>query len=376
MIEGPMEPLAHTLAGACRADTGLKRVTPLAASTLVIAANLADLDGACYLHNADLAFGFRRGLTHGVLAWIVLPVLLTAGMVAFDRVVRRRRNPDASPARPVPLFWLSLAGVVSHPFLDWLNTYGIRLLMPFSDRWFYGDTLFIVDPWLWIILGSALMIAWTVHRRGVLLWTVVGAGTTLLILFNPVVPAWTRIAWLISLAVLVGARLLLPVAARPRAAGGALVIAAIYVATMYGGSRAAERQVRALAAERGWQVDRVAAMPVPLEPTRRVVIAETPTRYLLVPLDWTHGPSPDVEPTVVERGAPHPAIEAALGLPTLRGTRRWLRFPSYEVVPRPNGGYRVIIRDARFSVGAPSGFGVIATVDLDRSLRPVPVPTS
>jgi inner membrane protein len=376
MIKPPMEPLAHTLAGACLAETGLKRVTPLAASTLIIAANVADIDGACYLGNTDLAFGFRRGLTHGVLAWIVLPALLTAAMVVFDRFVRRRFDPDASPARPVPLFWLSLAGVLSHPLLDWLNTYGIRLLMPFSDRWFYGDTLFIVDPWLWIILGSAVMIAWTVNWRGVLLWTVVGTGTTLLLVLNPLVPAGTRIAWLVSLAVLIGVRLLLPAVARPRAAVCALVVAAIYVATMYGGSRAAERQVRALAAERGWQVDRVAAMPVPTEPTRRVVIAETPTRYLLIPLDWTRGPAPDVELTVVERGAPHPAIEAALSLPTLQGTRRWLRFPSYEVVPGPNGGYRVIIRDARFSVGTPKGFGVIATVDLDRSLRPVVIPSS
>jgi len=371
-----MEPLAHTLAGACLAETGLKRVTPLAVSTLIIAANLADVDGACYVNSADLAFGFRRGLTHGVLAWIILPALLTACMVAFDRVVRRRRNPDASPARPVPLFWLSLAGVLSHPLLDWLNTYGVRLLMPFSDRWFYGDTLFVIDPWLWIILGGAVMIAWTVSRRGVLLWTVIGTGTTLLIVVNRLVPEWTRIAWFVSLAVLIGARLLLPAAARPKAAAWALVVAAIYVATMYGGSRAAERQVRALAAARGWQVDRVAAMPVPAEPARRVVIAETPTRYLLVPLDWTRGPVPGVEPAVVERGAPHPAIEAALSLPTLQGTRRWLRFPSYEVVPEPNGGYRVIIRDARFSVGTPAGFGVIATVDLDRTLRPVVIPVS
>ena len=371
-----MEPFAHTLAGACLAETGLKRVTPLAASTLIIAANLADVDGACYLHSADLAFGFRRGLTHGVLAWIVLPVLLTAAMVAFDRFVRRPFDPDASPARPVPLFWLSLAGVLSHPFLDWLNTYGIRLLMPFSDRWFYGDTLFIIDPWLWIILGGAVMIASTVNRRGVLLWTALGTGTTLLVVANPLVPAWARIAWIVSLAVLIGARLLLPAAARPRAAASAMVVAAIYIGVMYGGSRAAERQVRALATERGWRVDRVVAAPVPIHPARRVVIAETPTRYLLVSLDWTRGPSPDVEPTVVERGTPHPAIEAALSLPTLQGTRRWLRFPSYEVLPQPNGGYRVIIRDARFSVGTPTGFGVIATVDLDRSLRPVAIPTS
>ncbi len=56
-----MEPLAHTLTGACLAEAGLKRATPLATATLLIAVNLPDIDGACYLASTDLAFGFRRG---------------------------------------------------------------------------------------------------------------------------------------------------------------------------------------------------------------------------------------------------------------------------------------------------------------------------
>jgi len=371
-----MEPLAHTLAGACLSETGLKRVTPLAASTLIIAAILPDIDGACYLENADLAFGFRRGLTHGVLAWLILPIVVTALVIAFDRLVRRRFNPEARPARPTALLWLSVVGVLSHPFLDWLNSYGIRLLMPFSERWFYGDTLFIVDPWIWLMLGGAVMIARTVNRRGAVLWTAIGAGATLLLVANPLVPASSRVAWLVSLVVLIAARLAVPASIRPKLAMGALALALLYIATMYGGSRIAERQVRTFAAERGWQVGRVAAMPVPTEPTRRVVIAETADQYMLVPVDWTRGPAANVAPVVVERGAPHPAIDVALGLPTLHGTRRWLRFPSYEVVAEPNGGYLVIIRDARFSVGTPKGFGVVATVHLDRMLRPLPGPTS
>ena len=75
-----MEPLAHTLAGACLAESGLKRLTPLATSTLLIAANIPDLDGACYLHSADLAFAFRRGWTHG----------------------RSRSAPASRSARPLP----------------------------------------------------------------------------------------------------------------------------------------------------------------------------------------------------------------------------------------------------------------------------------
>ena len=170
-----MEPLAHTLAGACLAESGLKRLTPLATSTLIIAANIPDVDGACYLHGADLAFAFRRGWTHGVLAIVLLPVAPDGGDAG--RRSRPGRGGTSGARRPGPCALLGLAalGVLSHPFLDWLNNYGVRLLMPFSDRWFYGDTLFIVDPWLWLILGGAVMLAWTTHtprhrHRG-------GAGT-------------------------------------------------------------------------------------------------------------------------------------------------------------------------------------------------------
>jgi inner membrane protein len=41
--------------------------------------------------------------------------------------------------------------------MDWLNSYGVRLLMPFSNRWFYGDALFIVDPVLYVVFGAAVV---------------------------------------------------------------------------------------------------------------------------------------------------------------------------------------------------------------------------
>jgi inner membrane protein len=46
--------------------------------------------------------------------------------------------------------------------MDWMNSYGIRLLEPFSHRWFHGDVLFIVDLWLWLGLGYAM---WLSRRR-------------------------------------------------------------------------------------------------------------------------------------------------------------------------------------------------------------------
>ncbi len=366
-----MEPLAHTLTGACLAEAGLKRVTPLATSTLIIAANLPDVDGTCYLAGADLAFGFRRGWTHGILAWVVLPVVLTAAMLAFDRFIRRRRRPDLAPAREGALLALSVIGVLTHPFLDWLNNYGIRLLMPISDRWFYGDTLFIVDPWLWVILGGAVALAWTRSRLGMALSALTAAAMTTLIWGNPIVPAWARATWTAALAGWVALRWWLPAERIRLAARVALVLATVYIGVGIAGTRTAEARVRDLARERGWNLDRVAAMPQPVDPFRRIVIAVTPQQYWFVPVTLTRRGTGDLAPEFVPRGTFDGVVEAALNAPRIQGTRRWLRFPSYDVHARSDGSFQVTIRDARFAAGNRPGFGVVAVVELDRNLQPM-----
>ena len=50
--------------------------------------------------------------------------------------------------------------------MDFLNSYGVRLLMPFSGRWFYGDALYIVDPWLYLALGMGWWLASRREKRG------------------------------------------------------------------------------------------------------------------------------------------------------------------------------------------------------------------
>jgi inner membrane protein len=46
-----------------------------------------------------------------------------------------------------------------------MNVYGVRWLMPFDGTWFYGDSLFIVDPWLWLLLGAAWLLGRRLRRR-------------------------------------------------------------------------------------------------------------------------------------------------------------------------------------------------------------------
>ncbi|TAD85247.1 MAG: metal-dependent hydrolase, partial [Sphingomonadales bacterium] len=83
---------------------------------------------------------------------------------AFDRwQTKRGTRPEGRlPVRFGWLYAMAFIGCLSHPFFDWLNVYGIRLLEPFSSQWFYGDTLFIIDVWLWALLIGTV---WWSRRR-------------------------------------------------------------------------------------------------------------------------------------------------------------------------------------------------------------------
>ncbi|MCX7864173.1 MAG: metal-dependent hydrolase [Novosphingobium sp.] len=162
-----MDNLTHSLVGALIGQAGLKRRTGLAMPALVIGANLPDIDAACVIHGIE-HLAMRRGLTHGPIAWLVLPLVLAALLWWFDRWQHQRgtRPQGRAPVRFVWLWVLAFIACLTHPALDWLNSYGIRLLEPFSSRWFYGDTLFIIDIWLWLGLSFATWLSLRRERRG------------------------------------------------------------------------------------------------------------------------------------------------------------------------------------------------------------------
>lgn len=164
-----MDNLTHSLVGALIGQAGLKRKTGLAMPALIIGANLPDVDAACFLWLDGLEhLAFRRGITHGPIAWVLLPLLLAGGLWWFDRwQARRGRRPDKRlPVHFGWLYGLAFIACLTHPALDWLNVYGIRLLEPFSSRWFYGDVLFIIDVWLWALLGAATWFSLRRQKRG------------------------------------------------------------------------------------------------------------------------------------------------------------------------------------------------------------------
>jgi inner membrane protein len=286
-----MDNLTHTLTGFALAESGLKRTTRLGTVTLLLGANLPDLDGLSYVFGSGTAgLAFRRGWTHGVLAMLVLPPLLVGGMLLGARLTRRGQD----GVRWHGLMLLAVVGVWSHPLLDLLNTYGVRLLMPFSQRWFYGDALFVVDPWIWIVLAAGV---WWSRRRG-----------------------------------------------RAGPARAALALCAGYAILMAAGSRLGEAAVQRRFP--GEPASRILAAPVLADPLLRRVIRDLGDRYatgrLTLGATWRY--VPDGEQPI---GCDTPEAAAAAATAAGAVLLRWARFP-FCVSQREGGIIRVRLGDLRY----------------------------
>ncbi len=161
-----MDNITHGLTGALMGQMGLKKKTGLGLAALVLGANLPDIDvvGLLWLDSTE-ALGFRRGITHGPIGVVLLPLGLAALLWGFDRWQSRRgkRPVGRDPVSFKWLYILGLIGAISHSLMDWLNVYGVRFLYPFDKSWYYGDTLFIIDVWLWALL--AISVWWSVRAE-------------------------------------------------------------------------------------------------------------------------------------------------------------------------------------------------------------------
>jgi len=207
-----MENLAHTLCGALLAKTRLGRLSPLAPAALLIGANLPDADLVASLFGGDDASRkasyllHHRGITHALLGIAVEALLLAC---AIRWIERREMGDGGERAQPRP--WRAhllpaFAALLSHPLLDLLNDYGVRPWLPFSDARFFGDLVFIVDPWLWLLLGGTAALAGPRTRVGHGVWSVIAGATTALLWFHPRTPGFVRVAYPIAVVALAAAR--------------------------------------------------------------------------------------------------------------------------------------------------------------------------
>jgi inner membrane protein len=286
-----MDNLTHSLAGALLGQMGLKKLTGRAMTTLIIAANIPDIDAiATVLGRESLAI--RRGITHGPIALLLLPLLLTGLMLLYNRW-----RPSEQPVRAGPLLLLAYVGTLSHPALDWLNSYGIRLLEPFSSRWYAGDTLFIIDLWIWATLIGCVVWSRRREKRG---------------------GDWQRPAWL----------------------GFAAISAYIAANGLITGR--AEAHTHELLEQRGRTPSLVVANPVPVKFWNRTMLWRDSREHgggdfgLLTGVRLPDGAQPT--------GLDHPALVAARGRPDVEAFLFWSRMP---IVIEREG--RTFLADQRFN---------------------------
>jgi inner membrane protein len=279
-----LDNVTHALAGMLVAEAVLawrreSRQGVRAAAYLASAAanNLPDIDLVYTWIPGPKPIGslvHHRGHTHTLL--LALPAAWLLG-VWMCRWLSKRRELLAGERRMLMALWLF--GPLLHLAMDFGNNYGVHPFWPLSSRWFYGDTIFIVEPLWWAaaipVLAPRLQRAWL----KVLLWVLLG-GLLVLCWYVPFVLPASRFVLLgvAALAGLLGARA--PARTSITFAVGAWLAIAL---TFCVGSAAAKTQLEraTVAAFPALAIHDIAASPTPANPTcwEALVVGEQGGQY-------------------------------------------------------------------------------------------------
>lgn len=280
-----MDNLTHSLVGLAAAKAGLEKLSPGATTLCLLAANAPDADILTLVGGRWAYLQNHRGITHSIVGTLALALALPLVFHGVALLIARLRK--RKPAtRLAGLIIASTVATATHPLLDWTNNYGVRLLLPWNSRWFYGDLLFIMDPVFWLVLGGAVFLATANTKAKTAIWFVIAVLPTLLVFFGPAGRGGLsnatplRVIWILALVVLVvlymrqaGARW---GAAMPRLA---LVIIVFYVGSLFAVHAIALRQLSAVAASftraKDEHVVALAAMPTLANPLRWLCVVET-----------------------------------------------------------------------------------------------------
>ena len=244
-----MDNVTHALAGCLLAEattakfesrgvTLSPRFRATAQMVGIAAAELPDVD----LLYANSALGMgnlgyllqHRGYTHTVMFALVGALLVWVAATAFRKEMRARPFRDA-------LLALAVVGTISHLALDFSNSYGVHPFWPIVNSWYYGDAVFIVEPWLWIVALPPLML---------LARSTTGRRVYAVILFAILLAAWliNLVGREVSMAFSIGALLCLLLARRVRPSHRATFGIAAWVAIelmFFAASWSAQREVQA-----------------------------------------------------------------------------------------------------------------------------------
>jgi len=273
-----LDNLTHTLAGLLLAEVAVQ-TRPLRAdgdgtadrsfrSALYLASifvsNAPDLDFV-YAGITERPFGYllhHRGHSHTAPVCLGI-ALFTIGAVAAVARYKRLAWSRSDWAR---LSALCSVGPIAHVAMDFSNNYGVHPFWPLYDGWLYGDAVFIIEPFFWVVglpplvfaarsrisrwvlsvlLGMAVISCWVVAlTTGLLPWPMAACVTAL------------------GVAATVVARRAEPLARIAVGVAASWAVAALFFAA----SNAARRTVQHALTLRGVTVHDIVITPMPANP--------------------------------------------------------------------------------------------------------------
>ncbi len=348
-----MENIAHTLVGYSLSKAGLEKVTPFATAAILIGANFPDIEIVGSLFGANY-LDSHRGVTHGAAGILALSFGLAG---AFWIVSRIRKTGTREQPKLFPLWYVSLFGLLSHTLLDFLNDYGLRPWLPFSSRKYYGDLLSIVDPWLWLIFGSAAFLM-TATQRGRIRWAVFGS---ILALITAVISSPAQgLLWIpgVAGALWIGQFL--------RSRGFNPASAAWLAFLLYVGGLAVAREIvvkaaresgSALVADKILEVEVLPGRPASIR--HWFVVMEAADKYYVADVylqNWSSRP-PQFE--AFDKNLQNRYYRESLSQDGMAAMARFARFPFVRVEEGPAGSHTVLLRDLRYARNRTDGWGTV-----------------
>jgi inner membrane protein len=366
-----MDNLTHSLVGLAAAKAGLERLSPMATTVCVLAANAPDADILTTLGGRWFYLHHHRGITHSIVGTLALALLIPVLFYLGDLVIARIRKRQMR-VKFRGLLICSLILSASHPLMDWTNNYGLRPLLPWNSNWFYGDLVFIVDPWIWLLVGGAAFLLASKFVWQKIAWGALALILTGLVLFARLEsaglshPNVLRVLWIVALFTLIFTRWATPLVKRW---GNSIAIAALALVIVYWGGLAlahrsalaqAETVAQQLSLQNNEQLGRVAAMPVLADPTRWQCIAETDRSVYRFIVSLTGGEAGAAKRFVKPQESDAGAVAKASQDERSRVFLDWARFPAMQVEGDCVSGLLVEFADLRYTDPNPSGRGTFS----------------
>jgi inner membrane protein len=179
-----LDNVTHTLIGALLGESAVRNAPPAATdreakvrrtmflAVMIVGSNLPDSDLLYSLGSGGkLAYLLEhRGHTHTVIGALVA----TAAMLVACALWQRLRGTSLLPRDRIRLVALALLAPLLHVAMDALNSYGVHPWWPFDNRWFYGDSVFIVEPLFWASAASLAFLLRSYIARGLVVLALLG----------------------------------------------------------------------------------------------------------------------------------------------------------------------------------------------------------